>query len=77
MQMSFVHGLLSLQTTGGPAWQVPPEQTSPVLQRFPSSQLLVLFVKVQAPVAGSHVSVVQGLLSSQGKYGTVWRHSLK
>jgi hypothetical protein len=56
--------LLSLQAIAVPTWQVPPPQVSPAVQAFPSSQELVLFVKTQ-PVAGSHVSVVQGLLSSQ------------
>ena len=53
-----------MQTTAAPGTQVPPEQVSPVVQAFPSLQEAVLLVKTQ-PVAGSHVSVVQTLLSLQ------------
>jgi len=62
---SVVHGLLSSQfSVPAPAWQLPPEQTSPVVQAFPSLQDAVLFACAQ-PVAGTHESFVQGLLSSQ------------
>jgi peptidoglycan hydrolase-like protein with peptidoglycan-binding domain len=44
LQESSVQGLLSLQSGAGPPLQVPPPQTSPVVQAFPSSQGLVLFV---------------------------------
>ena len=64
VQVSVVHGLLSLQMRPTPGWQVPPPQVSPVVQGLPSSQANVLFVKTQ-PVAGLHVSVVQTLASSQ------------
>jgi hypothetical protein len=61
---SVVQGLLSLQTTAEPAWQVPPPQMSPVVHALPSSHAFVLLVKMQ-PVASEQVSVVQGLLSLQ------------
>ena len=64
-QVSVVHTLLSLQTSVPvPGSQLPPEQVSPVVQAFPSSQATVLFVKTQ-PVAGTQVSVVHTLVSSQ------------
>src|SRR2546425_1243057 len=59
-----VQGLLSLQTTGMPAWQVPPMHMSSIVHRFPSSQKLLLLTKAQ-PVRGSQLSVVQTLLSLQ------------
>jgi hypothetical protein len=59
-----VHGLLSLQSSAAPAWQLPPEQTSPAVQAFPSLHAAALFACAQ-PVAGLHASSVQGLLSSQ------------
>jgi len=59
-----VHTFPSLQLSGVPPTQRPPEQTSPVVHRLPSSHGLVLFVWVQ-PVAGSQASVVHGLPSSQ------------
>jgi hypothetical protein len=60
---SFVHGLLSLQTKGTPAMQVPPEQDSCPLQAFRSPQPLLLFGVNTHPVAGLQVSSVHGLLS--------------
>jgi hypothetical protein len=62
LQESSVHGLLSLQLSAVPAWQVPPPQTSPVVQAFPSLHGSVLFVWTH-PVDGLQVSVVHGLLS--------------
>jgi hypothetical protein len=44
LQVSVVQGLLSLQTTVVPGWQVPPLQASPVVQASPSLQGFVLFV---------------------------------
>jgi hypothetical protein len=65
LHVSVVQGLLSLQTSGAePGWQLPPAQVSPVVQALPSSQAIVLLVNTQ-PTAGSHVSVVHGLLSLQ------------
>jgi hypothetical protein len=64
LQASVVQGLLSLQLGAGPPTHVPPEQVSFVVQASPSSQGSVLFVWLQ-PVTGLHVSVVQGLPSSQ------------
>jgi hypothetical protein len=64
LHVSVVQTLASSQTTGAPALQVPPPQVSPVVQAFPSSQAIVLFVKTQ-PVTGSQLSVVQTLASSQ------------
>src|SRR2546421_714329 len=61
---SSVQGLLSSQLGPVPPTQAPPEQVSPVVQAFPSSQGLLLLVNTH-PVAGSHVSVVQMLLSLQ------------
>ena len=49
---------------GGPPWQVPPPQVSPLVQALPSSHGLVLFVCWQ-PVPGSQVSVVHTLWSQQ------------
>jgi hypothetical protein len=64
LQLSSVHGLLSLHTTGVPGLQTPPPQVSPAVQALPSLHGFVLFVKTQ-PEAGSHVSVVHTLLSLQ------------
>jgi hypothetical protein len=44
LQVSVVQRLPSLQTTGVPAWQLPPLHASPVVQAFPSLHGLVLFV---------------------------------
>jgi hypothetical protein len=65
-QPSLVQGLASLQIAGRPT-QVPPVHVSPVVQAVPSSQLSVLATEAQAPVAGSQVSKVQGLSSSQAE----------
>jgi hypothetical protein len=51
------------QLTGAPE-QVPPAHTSPVVHRLPSLHAAVLFACAQ-PEAGTHESLVQGLLSSQ------------
>ena len=64
-QLSSVHGLPSLQFSEPvPGWQIPPEQTSPVVHAFPSLHDAALFVWTQ-PVAGAQESSVQGLPSSQ------------
>ncbi len=61
---SSVQGLSSLQTFGVPA-HFPPEQTSPVVQRFPSEQVLPSLAGVKTqPCAGSHESAVHELVSS-------------
>jgi hypothetical protein len=59
-----LQALLSLHTRAAPPTQDPPEQVSAVVHAFPSSQDAVLFVLTQ-PVAGTHESFVQGLLSLQ------------
>jgi hypothetical protein len=64
LQVSVVHTLLSLQTTGVPGLQTPPPQVSPAVQAFPSLQGFVLFVWTQ-PVDGLQLSSVHGLPSSQ------------
>jgi len=64
LQLSVVQGLLSLQLSGVPAPQEPPLQTSWPLQTLLSSHAAVLLVWVQ-PLAGSHESFVQELLSLQ------------
>ena len=65
-QESVVQGLLSLQTIGDPATQLPLLQTSPVVQAFPSSQAVPLLTSINThPVSGSQESTVQGLLSLQ------------
>jgi hypothetical protein len=69
---SSVHGLLSLQATGAPAWHVPPEQLSPVVHAFPSLHGAVLLVWTH-PVAGLHVSSVHGLLSLQSTGEPPWQ----
>src|SRR5437867_11725034 len=70
---SVVQTLLSLQSLAEvsvPA-HVPPPQTSPVVHALPSLHEPVLFVCVQ-PVAATHPSVVQTLLSLQS-ISEVWR----
>ena len=59
-----MHELVSSQFGAEPPTQDPPAQVSDVVQALPSSQEAVLFVKTQ-PVAGTHESSVQPLLSSQ------------
>jgi hypothetical protein len=44
LQVSSVHGLLSLHTTGVPGLQTPPPHVSPKVQAFPSVHGFVLFV---------------------------------
>jgi hypothetical protein len=63
-QESVVQRLPSLQSGGGPPRQVPPWQTSPVVQAFPSLHEAVLFVLMQ-PAAGLQASSVQTLPSLQ------------
>jgi hypothetical protein len=64
LQVSVVHGLLSLQFGPGPLLHVPPPHVSPTVQAFPSSHGFSLLTWTH-PVAASHESSVQGLLSSQ------------
>src|SRR6266852_5356807 len=61
---SSVQTLPSSQLGAGPPMQVPPLQVSLVVQALPSLQGLVLLVCTQ-PVAGSQLSSVQTLPSSQ------------
>lgn len=68
-----MQGLLSLQLTAVPGWQLPPEQVSPVVQAFPSLHGAALFVKTHTPVAGLHVSVVHTLLSLQTTAAPGWQ----
>jgi len=63
-QESVVHALLSSQLVALLPAQPPPPQTSPLEQALPSSHAAVLFTCLQASEL-SHVSVVQGLPSSQ------------
>jgi hypothetical protein len=63
-QLSVVQLLPSLHVIDATEWHVPPPQTSPVVQAFPSLHGLLLLVKAQ-PVAGRQLSVVQTLLSLQ------------
>src|SRR5262245_56268037 len=67
-QPSAVQLLPSLQSGGGPPAQLPPEQVSFVVQALPSLHAAVLLVCTQ-PVAGSQLSSVQGLPSSQPSAG--------
>jgi hypothetical protein len=61
---STVHGLLSLQFGAAPPTHALFAHRSAVVQALPSSQLAV-FALLAQPVAGTQVSSVQGLLSSQ------------
>jgi hypothetical protein len=61
---SSVQTFPSSQGNGVPAWQVPPEQTSPCVQASPSVQLRELAGNTH-PVSGSQMSSVQTSLSSQ------------
>jgi len=63
-QESSVQGLPSSQLIGVPGWQMPLLQVSPTVHGLKSSQGPVLLLCEQ-PVAGSQVSVVQTLPSSQ------------
>jgi len=60
-----VQALPSLQASVPVPAQLPPEQVSPIVQRFPSLQEAVLFTKPHCPVEGEQTSVVQTLLSLQ------------
>jgi hypothetical protein len=57
-----VQGLLSLQVTAVPALQIPALQVSFWVQALPSLQAAVDCTKAQ-PLAGSQLSMVQGLPS--------------
>jgi hypothetical protein len=63
----FVQGLVSEQSSAGPPTQRPFWHVSLVVHLLLSEQgvLLATFVRLHICVAGSHVSVVHGLLSSQ------------
>ena len=61
---SLVHGLPSSQSSGAPPTHDPPEQVSSIVHASPSSHGSELSVLTH-PVAGSHVSSVQMLPSSQ------------
>jgi hypothetical protein len=63
-QTSVVQAWPSSQSRGAPP-QLPSLQVSPTVQKFPSSHGPATFVRTQAPVAGSQVSSVQALPSSQ------------
>jgi hypothetical protein len=63
-QESSVQTFASLQLSGGPDTQTPPEQVSFVVQTLPSLHGPVLFTWTQ-PVDGLHESSVQTLPSSQ------------
>jgi len=69
---SSVQPLLSSQFGGAPPTQAPPEQTSPVVHRFPSSHADVLLVNTQTPPW--HESVVHTLLSL---HWLGWLHSMQ
>jgi hypothetical protein len=65
-QLSFVHGLLSLQTSVVPAVQTAFWHVSAPLQTLPSLHAVPLVTPVFVhPVAGVQASVVQALLSLQ------------
>ena len=64
LQESLVHGLPSSQLAATPGTQVPPAQASPMVHALPSVQASVVWACTQ-PAAGSHVSAVHGLPSSQ------------
>jgi hypothetical protein len=72
LQESSVQTLPSLQLGGGPPTQVPPEQTSPVVQALPSLHVKVLLANTQTPPW--HESVVHTLLSL---HWLVWLHSMQ
>ena len=64
LQLSVVHGLLSLHAWPGPETHVPPPHASGVVQSLPSEQGSVLLACAQ-PVLALHESLVHRLLSSQ------------
>ena len=63
-QLSVVQAFPSSQANAGPPTHAPPLQASLVVQALLSTQTEVLLTYLQ-PLAGSQLSVVQGLLSSQ------------
>ena len=66
LQASSVQAFKSSQTLGLLPWQMPAAQVSVWVQELPSEQVLVSSLTApQAPVAGSQVSSVQALVSSQ------------
>ena len=65
LQLSAVHGLLSLQFFAVPAMHVPLAQVSLTVQAFPSSHVVPVSGVWTQPLLVLHVSVVQTLLSSQ------------
>ena len=64
-QASLVQGLPSSQPLAAPGLQVPPAQTSPLVQALPSVQVAVLELDLQLPLVGSQASSVHGLPSLQ------------
>jgi hypothetical protein len=65
-QLSVVHGLLSSQLSAVPAVHTPPWQVSLPLQTLPSGHAVPFTTGVlEQPKAGSQLSVVHTLLSSQ------------
>src|SRR5262245_18667980 len=69
-QAEAVHGLVSLQSRGGPPTQGPRMHASPTVQRLPSSHAAPVGSGVcLQPRAGSQVSVVHEFLSSQLRGG--------
>jgi hypothetical protein len=63
LQVSSVHGLLSLHVDCVSNVQLPPEQRSPVVHALPSLQALVLSTVYLQPTALSQASSVHALLS--------------
>jgi hypothetical protein len=63
LQESIVQTLLSLQSSGGPPVHLPPWQESLVVQTLLSLHGPGAFPWLQTPIAGSQMSVVQGLPS--------------
>jgi hypothetical protein len=72
LQKSSVQTRPSSHTIGAPGLQSPPPHVSPSVQAFPSLQASVLFVKTQ-PEAGSQLSSVHTLASSQTVAGPGWQ----
>ncbi len=64
-QTSSLQGLPSSQSLEPPPWQMELLQVSLAVQALPSSHGLLLGLARHAPVLASHLSSVQGLLSSQ------------
>jgi hypothetical protein len=62
LQVSLVHGLLSLQTLAAPGTHAPFAHVSPTLHTLPSVHAAVVLLKTQ-PVAPLQASLVHGLLS--------------